>query len=119
MTLEKVKALLHEFGLPLVNQLNTYQIALTEKLNVLGAQDDKILALMTEERIKDEIKETGNFRIYSSDDIEAQALQALEINSESYGKLLIPSLVEKITSKYAVDNFKGHGSTIMGLGCFT
>ena len=53
------------------------------------------------------------------DEVEAQALQALEINSESYGKLLIPSLVEKITSKYAVDNFKGHGSTIMGLGCFT
>ena len=62
MTLEKVKALLHEFGLPLVKQLNTYQIALTEKLNVLGAQDDKILALMTEEHIEDEIKETGNFR---------------------------------------------------------
>ena len=62
MTLEKVKALLHEFGPPLVNQLNTCQIALTEKLNVLGAQDDKILALMTEEHIKDEIKETGNFR---------------------------------------------------------
>lgn len=30
------------------------------------------------------------------DEVEAQALQALEINSESYGKLLIPSLVEKL-----------------------
>ena len=63
MTLEKVKALLHEFG-PLVNQLNTYQIALTEKLNVLGAQDDKIVALMTEEHIKDEIKETDPSSIW-------------------------------------------------------
>ena len=30
------------------------------------------------------------------DEVEAQALQALEINSESYGELLIPSLVEKL-----------------------
>ena len=30
------------------------------------------------------------------DEVEAQALQALEINSESYGKLLIPSLLEKL-----------------------
>ena len=33
------------------------------------------------------------------DQVEAhvQTLQALEINSESYGKLLIPSLVEKLS----------------------
>ena len=61
-TLEKVKALLDEFEPPLANQLRTYRIALTEKLNVLGALDDEILALITEEHIEDEIKGTGNFR---------------------------------------------------------
>ena len=34
-TLEKEKALLDEFEPPLVNQLKTYRIARTEKLNVL------------------------------------------------------------------------------------
>ena len=47
---------------PLANQLKAYRIALTEKLNVLGALGDEILALMTEKHIEDEIKETGNFR---------------------------------------------------------
>ena len=61
-TLEKVKALLDEFEPPLANQLRTYRIVLTEKLNVLGALDDEILALITEEHIEDEIKGTGNFR---------------------------------------------------------
>ena len=56
-SLEKVKALLDEFEPPLANQLQTYLMALTEKLNVLGALDDEILALMTEEHIEDEIKE--------------------------------------------------------------
>ena len=36
-TLEKVKALLDEFESPPANQLKTYRIALSEKLNVLGA----------------------------------------------------------------------------------
>ena len=61
-TLEKEKALLDEFEPPLANQLKAYRIALTEKLNVLGALGDEILALMTEKHIEDEIKETGNFR---------------------------------------------------------
>ena len=42
--------------------MRTYRIALTEKINVLGALDDEILALITEEHIEDEIKGTGNFR---------------------------------------------------------
>ena len=42
--------------------MNTHWIVLTEKLNVHGALDDEILALITEEHIEDEIKETGNFR---------------------------------------------------------
>ena len=61
-TLEKVQALLNEFEPTLANQLKTYRIALTEKLNILGALDDEILALMKEEHIEDEIKETGTFR---------------------------------------------------------
>ena len=37
---------------PLANQLKAYRIALTEKLNVLGALGDEILALMTESTSK-------------------------------------------------------------------
>ena len=37
-------------------------LLLRQKLNVLGALGDEILALMTEKHIEDEIKETGNFR---------------------------------------------------------
>ena len=44
-TLEKVKALLDEFEPPLVNQLKTYRVALTGKLNILGTLDDKIRKL--------------------------------------------------------------------------
>ena len=40
-TLEKVKALLDEFESPPANQLKTYRIALSEKLNVLGAWTTK------------------------------------------------------------------------------
>jgi len=42
--------------------LKTYRIALTEKLDILGALDNEILTLITEEQIKDEISETGIFR---------------------------------------------------------
>ena len=58
-TLEKEKALLDEFEPPLANQLKTKQ---TEKLNVLVAPDDKILSIITEKQIEDEIKENGSFR---------------------------------------------------------
>lgn len=44
-TLEKVKALLDEFEPLLVNQLKTYRVALTGKLNILGTLDDKIRKL--------------------------------------------------------------------------
>ena len=58
-TLEKEKALLDEFEPPLANQLKTKQ---TEKLNVLVAPDNKILSIITEKQIEDEIKENGSFR---------------------------------------------------------
>ena len=50
-TLKKVKALLDKFEPPWANQLKTFRIVLTEKLDVLGALDDEILALMTKEKI--------------------------------------------------------------------
>ena len=62
ITLEKVQALLDDFELSLANQVKTYRIALTEKLNILSALNDEILTLITEEHIEDEIRETGIFR---------------------------------------------------------
>ena len=62
ITLEKVQALLDDFELSVANQVKTYRIALTEKLNILSALDEEILTLITEEYIEDEIRETGIFR---------------------------------------------------------
>ena len=61
-TLAKVQNLLDDFESSGVNQLKTYRISLTEKLNILGALDDEILALIKEDQIEDEISETGAFR---------------------------------------------------------
>ena len=61
-TLEKVEALLDDFEISVANQVKTHRIALTEKLDILGALDDEILTLITEEQIEDEISETGIFR---------------------------------------------------------
>ena len=60
-TLEKVHGLLDNFELSAANQVKTYRIALTEKLDILGALYDEILTLTTEENIEDEISETGIF----------------------------------------------------------
>ena len=61
-TLEKVQNLLDDFESSSVNQLKTYRISLTEKLNSLRALDDEILALIKEDQIVEEISETGAFR---------------------------------------------------------
>ncbi|KAK2560784.1 hypothetical protein P5673_016575 [Acropora cervicornis] len=108
ITLEKVQALLDDFELSVANQVKTYRIALTEKLNILSALDEEILTLITEEYIEDDIRETGIFResihemIVRIDEtlnaVEAhvRALQALGIHCESYGKLLVPLLMKKL-----------------------
>ena len=62
ITLEKVQALLDDFELSVANEVKTYRIAITEKLNILSALDDEILTLITEEQSEDEIRETGIFR---------------------------------------------------------
>ncbi|KAK2546895.1 hypothetical protein P5673_033374 [Acropora cervicornis] len=62
ITLEKVQALLDDFELSVANEVKTYRIVLTEKLNILSALDEEILTLITEEHIGDEIRETGIFR---------------------------------------------------------
>ena len=62
ITLEKVQALLDDFELSVANQVKTYRIAITEKLNILSALDEEILTLITEEHSEDEISETGIFR---------------------------------------------------------
>ena len=64
-TLEKVQGLLVNFEFSAANQVKTYRIALTEKLDILGALEDEILILIAEENIEDEISETG---IHLSDD---------------------------------------------------
>ena len=51
ITLEKVQALLDDFELSVANQVKTYRIALTEKLNILSALDEEILTLITEELV--------------------------------------------------------------------
>ena len=61
-TLEKVQGLLDNFEFSAANQVKTYRIALTEKLDILGALDDEILTLIAKENIEDEISETGIFR---------------------------------------------------------
>ena len=61
-TLEKVQGLLDNFEFSAANQVKTYRIALTEKLDILGALDNEILTLIAEENIDDEISETGIFR---------------------------------------------------------
>ena len=65
-TLEKVQTLLDDFESSSANQLKTYRISLTEKLNILGALDDEILALIKEDQIEDETSPTGTFRQYRS-----------------------------------------------------
>ena len=57
-----MQALLDDFELSVANQVKTYRIALTEKLNILSALDEEILTLITEEHIEDAIRETGIFR---------------------------------------------------------
>ena len=49
-TLEKIQGLLREFDPSTLNQLKTYQIALTEKLRVLGDLDEEILGLINRPR---------------------------------------------------------------------
>ena len=82
-TLEKVQTLLHDFESSSANQLKTYRISLTEKLNILGALDDEILALIKEDQIEDEISPTGTFResIHQMIVRIDESLHPLEVNS--------------------------------------
>ena len=105
ITLEKAQALLDEFELSVANQVKTYRIALTENLNILSALNEEFLTLITEEYIEDEIRETAvtvdndlkRLRLlYDRVKAPVQALQALGIHSESYGKLLVLLLMEKL-----------------------
>jgi len=85
-TLEKVQASLDDFELSAANQVKTYRIALTEKLDILGALDDEILTLITEEHIEDEISETGIFR-ESVHQVRVQiyeALNAVEVENSGH-----------------------------------
>ena len=85
-TLEKVQALLDHFELSAAKQVKTYRIALTKKLDILGALDDEILTLITEVHIEDEISETGIFResIYQMIVQIDQALNAVEVENSGH-----------------------------------
>jgi len=85
-TLEKVQAVLNDFELSAANQVKTYRIALTEKLDILGVLDDEILTLITEEQIEDEISETGIFResIHQMIVQIDEALNAVEVENSGY-----------------------------------
>ena len=85
-TLEKVQGLLDNFEFSAANQVKTYRIALTEKLDILGALDDEILTLIAEENIEDEISETGIFResIHQMIVQIDEALNAVEVENSGH-----------------------------------
>ena len=85
-TLEKVQGLLDNFEFSVANQVKTYRIALTEKLDILGALDDEILTLIAEENIEDEISETGIFResIHQMIVQIDEALNAVEVENSGH-----------------------------------
>ena len=60
ITLEKVQALLDDFELSVANHVKRYQIALTEKLNILTALDEEILTLIVEEHIEEKLEFSEN-----------------------------------------------------------
>ena len=66
--------------------MKTYRIALTEKLDILGALDDEILTLIAEENIEDEISETGIFResIHQMIVQIDEALNAVEVENSGH-----------------------------------
>ena len=59
--LEKMQSLLDQFTPYVVNQ-QTYIISPEEKRKILSGLDDKIVAILKEDQVKEEIEETGNFR---------------------------------------------------------
>ena len=66
--------------------MKTCRIALTEKLDILGALDDEILTLIAEENIEDEISETGIFResIHQMIVQIDEALNAVEVENSGH-----------------------------------
>jgi len=65
--------------------VKTYQITLTEKLDILGALDDEILTLITEEHIEDEISKTGIFREFIQLIVQIdEALNAVEVENSGH-----------------------------------
>ena len=86
--------MLDDFELSVANQVKTYRIALTEKLNILSALDEEILTLITEEYIEDEIRETGIFSESIHEMIVRidETLNAVEVENSEY--------TDKSTSHY-------------------
>ena len=85
-TLEKVQGLLDNFAFSAANQVKTYRIALTEKLDILGVLDDEILTLIAEGNIEDKISETGIFResIHQMIVQIDEALNAVEVENSGH-----------------------------------
>ena len=85
-TLEKMQGLLDNFEFSAANQVQRYRIALTEKLDILGALDDEILTLIAEENIEDEISETGIVResIHQMIVQIDEALNAVEVENSGH-----------------------------------